>query len=590
MYINIIMTWQLIPRLFCILCIQHGLSFSYSLQPPRSHISDTILSNLNAATNDNGIVIKGGDKDDDALPEIPILPTLRNDEETTTKFIPPVFTNMTKEEANFIKSTLMTNFMFQSLSDKTLDKLVLAFEKIEYKKGTVIITQGDKNIDYFYVIDKGECDVTVDGKTLPYPYGTLSEGNMFGDLAMLYNVPRKATVSAKSDTITLFRVDRKTFRYFLDRQQPQEIDDVKEELKDIDSAIDKIAGVNSRYSGDIIKQYKPKRSWLWRRWTGTILQRQYKVALLQMIITASIGILVRRSSTVKWPIGSVPDQSNLIISRMIAFSKHWHYLQGITTFILTFFLSQAYSHWREMYSAARKIQGRLNDVNFLLTSIATRDENGDYTPEAEKVLDNVSSYTRLFHAFVWSKFATKNFGKLSTSRGQSRMLSRGLMTQAEFNALRAINQTAGAPNACLQWIAIRALKGTKDGGLNHDESIIHVLFSKISELRGTYAGIGDIIAGRMPLAYTHIVQILVDIFLATAPIALYAELGIWAPLSVGILTLFYSGLLDLAKIFLDPLDNDDFCDESINMDIGVLIREGNAGSTRWKSAAQILPF
>ena len=109
-------------------------------------------------------------------------------------------------------------------------------------------------------------------------------------------------------------------------------------------------------------------------------------------------------------------------------------------------------------------------------------------------------------------------------------------------------------------------------------------------MRGTYAGIGDIIAGRMPLAYTHIVQILVDIFLATAPIALYAELGIWAPLSVGILTLFYSGLLDLAKIFLDPLDNDDFCDESINMDIGVLIREGNAGSTRWKSAAQILPF
>lgn len=64
----------------------------------------------------------------------------------------------------------------------------------------------------------------------------------------------------------------------------------------------------------------------------------------------------------------------------------------------------------------------------------------------------------------------------------------------------------------------------------------------------------------------------------------------WSILSVGILTLFYSGLLDLAKIFLDPLDNDDFCKTSVNMDIGVLIREGNAGSTRWKDAAAILPF
>ena len=249
---------QLIPRLLCICYIQHGLSFSQSLQPPRTHISNTISSNLNAATNNNGIVVEGGDNNDsDVLPEIPVLPTLRSDE--TTKFIPPIFNN-SNEETNSIKSTLMTNFMFQSLSDKTLDKLVLAFEKVEYNRGAIITRQGDKKIDYFYVIYKGDCDVTVDGKKLPYPYGTLSEGTMFGELAMLYNVPRKATVSAKSDTITLFRVDRKTFRYFLDRQQPQEIDDVKEELKGIDSAIDKIAGVNSRYSGDIIKQYKPQRS------------------------------------------------------------------------------------------------------------------------------------------------------------------------------------------------------------------------------------------------------------------------------------------------------------------------------------------
>ena len=59
---------------------------------------------------------------------------------------------------------------------------------------------------------------------------------------------------------------------------------------------------------------------------------------------------------------------------------------------------------------------------------------------------------------------------------------------------------------------------------------------------------------------------------------------------MGLLTLFYAGLLDLAKILLDPLDNDEFYDAHVNVDIGVLIRESNAGSTRWKYSAEMLPF
>ena len=94
----------------------------------------------------------------------------------------------------------------------------------------------------------------------------------------------------------------------------------------------------------------------------------------------------------------------------------------------------------------------------------------------------------------------------------------------------------------------------------------------------------------MPLAYTHMVQVLVDVFVWTSPIALYAVLGAWSVLCVVVLTVFYAGLLDLAKIFLDPLDNEDFCQNSVYMDIGVLIRESNAGSTRWKNGAETLPF
>jgi hypothetical protein len=75
-----------------------------------------------------------------------------------------------------------------------------------------------------------------------------------------------------------------------------------------------------------------------------------------------------------------------------------------------------------------------------------------------------------------------------------------------------------------------------------------------------------------------------------SPLALYSQLGIFSVLSVGMMTLFYAGLLDLAKVFLDPLDNEHYCEGTIFFDLGVLIRESNAASVRWKVAAATLPF
>ena len=76
------------------------------------------------------------------------------------------------------------------------------------------------------------------------------------------------------------------------------------------------------------------------------------------------------------------------------------------------------------------------------------------------------------------------------------------------------------------------------------------------DLRSTLARIGDVQDGRMPLAYVHFVQILVDTFLVIAPFALYFETGAWCIFVTGLLTMFFDGLLGLAKIFLDPFDND----------------------------------
>ena len=45
--------------------------------------------------------------------------------------------------------------------------------------------------------------------------------------------------------------------------------------------------------------------------------------------------------------------------------------------------------------------------------------------------------------------------------------------------------------------------------------------------------IADKLSCRMPLPYTHFVQVLVDTFVALSPFALYADLGVYSIFSVG---------------------------------------------------------
>lgn len=75
------------------------------------------------------------------------------------------------------------------------------------KADDVIIRQGDSG-DFFYVIEDGVFDIVVNGEK----YETISTGASFGELALLYNSPRAATVICSSESGSLWAIDRLTFR------------------------------------------------------------------------------------------------------------------------------------------------------------------------------------------------------------------------------------------------------------------------------------------------------------------------------------------------------------------------------------------
>ncbi|XP_044068630.1 rap guanine nucleotide exchange factor 3 isoform X3 [Siniperca chuatsi] len=83
---------------------------------------------------------------------------------------------------------------------------VLVFES-HAKAGTVLFNQGDKGTSW-YIIWKGSVNVITHGKGL---VTTLHEGEDFGQLALLNDAPRAATIILREDNCHFLRVDKQDF-------------------------------------------------------------------------------------------------------------------------------------------------------------------------------------------------------------------------------------------------------------------------------------------------------------------------------------------------------------------------------------------
>jgi len=101
--------------------------------------------------------------------------------------------------------------LFRDLSPGELDVLLSRFVPLSLAAGEVAIRQGEVG-DRFYVVRSGEVQVERDGQVL----ARLGAGEAFGEIALLLDVPRTATVSAFEPT-ELLALDAADFRDILAR-------------------------------------------------------------------------------------------------------------------------------------------------------------------------------------------------------------------------------------------------------------------------------------------------------------------------------------------------------------------------------------
>eukprot|EP00003_Mantamonas_plastica_P032447 TRINITY_DN880_c1_g2_i4.p1 TRINITY_DN880_c1_g2~~TRINITY_DN880_c1_g2_i4.p1 ORF type:complete len:408 (+),score=145.68 TRINITY_DN880_c1_g2_i4:188-1411(+) len=123
----------------------------------------------------------------------------------------------TKEQEECIMNVMKQNILFSGCDQDELQYIMDTMFEKNLTAGEVVIEQGAEG-DNFYVVDQGVCDIYVRGPNETEGHGThvftAEAGASFGELALMYNCPRAATVVAQTDC-RLWAMDRLTFRRIL---------------------------------------------------------------------------------------------------------------------------------------------------------------------------------------------------------------------------------------------------------------------------------------------------------------------------------------------------------------------------------------
>mmetsp|Transcript_62602 Transcript_62602/g.183071 ORF Transcript_62602/g.183071 Transcript_62602/m.183071 type:complete len:817 (-) Transcript_62602:89-2539(-) len=168
---------------------------------------------------------------------------------TMSKSPPPPLKKKTPEERAFIITNLLKNQNLQTLGmdEKKVEPLADSAWLQEIEVDEKVIMQGDANAEFFYVVATGGFDVMISeveeanhaeeeaersgsvsrvsslSLKRPKKVGSIDPGGSFGELALMYSVPRAATVQAREKS-SVWVIDRTSFKRTLMKTSDEEID------------------------------------------------------------------------------------------------------------------------------------------------------------------------------------------------------------------------------------------------------------------------------------------------------------------------------------------------------------------------------
>jgi phosphoenolpyruvate synthase/pyruvate phosphate dikinase len=107
-----------------------------------------------------------------------------------------IATEPPRPKAGAPADTVRRSRLFADLAPEDLAKITRLFKERRFAAGEIVIKEGSGGAA-FYVIESGEATVTIRGE----PRGTLAEGDHFGEIALIDEGARMATITAATDIV-----------------------------------------------------------------------------------------------------------------------------------------------------------------------------------------------------------------------------------------------------------------------------------------------------------------------------------------------------------------------------------------------------
>ncbi|MCB1743224.1 MAG: cyclic nucleotide-binding domain-containing protein [Gammaproteobacteria bacterium] len=141
---------------------------------------------------------------------------------------------------------------FLRIPPANIQHMFMRLQELPVKAGQVIINQGDDG-DYYYVISRGRCKVTrasANGSSVTLAH--LSDGDAFGEEALLSESKRNATITMETDGL-LMRLSKADFEELLKAPMLNEVDleQAKEMVRQGATLVD--VRMESEFEGGSIK-------------------------------------------------------------------------------------------------------------------------------------------------------------------------------------------------------------------------------------------------------------------------------------------------------------------------------------------------
>jgi len=119
----------------------------------------------------------------------------------------------TDQQKERLKQTLLKSFMFSGLEEKDMETILMAMKETNFEAGQSVITEGEDG-QFMFVIETGKLDCVKKIDGVEKVVTTCEPGDVFGELALLYNCPRAASVIAKVACVC-WELDRESFNYIV---------------------------------------------------------------------------------------------------------------------------------------------------------------------------------------------------------------------------------------------------------------------------------------------------------------------------------------------------------------------------------------